>query len=409
MTSKYHFICINCNTKYQANEVTYLCPACEANNNAQTPPKGVLKTVYKYSEITRKLQCFANLKAENYLSLLPLQSAASMGYLRVGNTPLYKIDAEKDFGLYLKDDSQNPSFSFKDRASVLVSAYAKENNIETIVAASTGNAGSSLACICASQQQKAVIFVPAKAPLAKLTQIIMYGARIVPVDGNYDMAFDLSIEAGRHFGWYNRNTAYNPFTIEGKKTVSFEIFDQLQQQIPDRIFVPVGDGVIISGVYKGFEDLLKLGFIEKMPVIIAVQSEQSKNLTANIHSDNWQTFPSNTLADSISVDIPRNFYMAKDFLQKYHGEILTVSDESIIQASVQLSKQTGIFAEPAAATAFAGYLNYRNQNLLKTGSKNVVMLTGSGLKDLKSLSPVINMPQAIKADISSVIDYLNNR
>lgn len=114
---------------------------------------------------------------------------------------------------------------------------------------------------------------------------------------------DLSIEAGRHFGWYNRNTAYNPFTIEGKKTVSSEIFDQLQQQIPDRIFVPVGDGVIISGVYKGFEDLLKLGFIDKMPIIIAAQSEQSKNLTANIHSENWQTYPSNTIADSISVDI----------------------------------------------------------------------------------------------------------
>jgi threonine synthase len=409
MASKYHYICINCNAEYQANEVTYLCPACEADNNTYTPPKGVLKTVYNYSEIAQKLQHFDNLKAERNLSLLPLQSAASMGYLRVGNTPLYKIDAEKEFGLYLKDDSQNPSFSFKDRASVLVSSYAKENNISTIVAASTGNAGSSLACICASQQQNAVIFVPAKAPLAKLTQIIMYGARIVPVDGNYDMAFDLSIEAGRHFGWYNRNTAYNPFTIEGKKTVSFEIFDQLQQQIPDCIFVPVGDGVIISGIYKGFEDLLNLGFIDQMPVIIAVQSEQSKNLTANIYSENWQTYPSDTLADSISVDIPRNFYMAKDYLLKYNGEILTVSDEKIIEASVQLSKQTGIFAEPAAATAFAGYLNYKNQNLLKTGSENVVMLTGSGLKDLKSLSPVINMPKPIKADISSVIDYLNSR
>ena len=409
MTSKYHYKCINCHTEYKANKVTYLCPACEAGNNTTTPPKGVLKTVYNYEGIAPKLQSYNKLKAESYLSILPLQSVASMGYLRVGNTPLYKIDAEKDFGLYLKDDSQNPSFSFKDRASVLVSAYAKENNINTIVAASTGNAGSSLACICASQQQNAVIFVPAKAPLAKLTQIIMYGARIVPVDGNYDMAFDLSIEATKHFGWYNRNTAYNPFTIEGKKTVSFEIFDQLQQQIPDRIFVPVGDGVIISGVYKGFEDLLKLGFIDKMPVIIAVQSKQSKNLSANIHSENWQTYPSNTIADSISVDIPRNFYMAKDFILKYNGEILEVSDESIIQASVQLSRQTGIFAEPAAATAFAGYLNYKNQNKLETGSKNIVMLTGSGLKDLKSLSTVINLPKPIKADISSVIDFLNSR
>ncbi len=186
------------------------------------------------------------------------------------------------FDLYLKDDSQNPTFSFKDRASYIVSAFAKENGINTIVAASTGNAGSSIAGICASQNQKAIVMVPASAPIAKLTQIVMYGATIIPVKGTYDNAFDLSIEASNQFGWYNRNTAYNPLTIEGKKTVSFEIFDQMKETLPDRIFVPVGDGVIISGVYKGFEDLLKLGFIEKIPTIVAVQSSGSDNLIRNI-------------------------------------------------------------------------------------------------------------------------------
>lgn len=202
----------------------------------------------------------------------------SLPNMRIGNTPLYEINKidGRDFGfkIFLKDDSQNPTYSFKDRASATVSAYAKENAIKTIITASTGNAGSSLAGVCASQEQRAVILVPESAPLAKLTQILMYGAVLIPVKGNYDDAFDLSIEATKEYGWYNRNTAFNPLTIEGKKTVSYELFEQLNLNIPDRIFVPVGDGCIISGVYKGFEDLLELGFIERMPVIVMVQSEK---------------------------------------------------------------------------------------------------------------------------------------
>ncbi|HPV57510.1 MAG TPA: pyridoxal-phosphate dependent enzyme, partial [Tenuifilaceae bacterium] len=269
--AKFIYQCCDCGKQYESSPELYLCPTCSAANNPTTPPKGVFKTVYDYKSINPK-----TLTASNYIDLLPLKFIDSLPPLRVGKTPLYSftsIDGEKlPFNLLLKDDSQNPTFSFKDRASVVVSAYAKEKGIDTIVAASTGNAGSSLAGICASQGQKAIIMVPKAAPLAKLTQIVMYGAKIVPVDGTYDNAFDLSIEATKEFGWYNRNTAFNPLTIEGKKTVSFELFDQLNGKTPDTVFVPVGDGVIISGVYKGFEDLLMLGLIDKMPTIVAVQS-----------------------------------------------------------------------------------------------------------------------------------------
>ncbi|MCD4746590.1 MAG: pyridoxal-phosphate dependent enzyme, partial [Bacteroidales bacterium] len=297
---------------------------------------------------------------------------------------------------------QNPTFSFKDRASGLVSGFAKENGIKTIITASTGNAGSSLAGICASQNQKAIIFVPASAPIAKLTQIIMYGATIIPIKGNYDDAYDLSIKASRKFGLYNRNTAYNPFTIEGKKTVSFEIYEQLNHKIPDKIFVPVGDGVIISGVYKGFEDLLKLGLIDKMPVIVAVQSSESDNVVRNLNINNFYSIPADTIADSIAVDIPRNFYMTKKFIQNYNGEYITVSDEDILEASNILSKNTGIFAEPAAVAAFAGMLKYNKLYKLTPYSKNVVLLTGCGLKDINSMKELVHIPKAVKADIDEV-------
>lgn len=384
----------------------YLCPVCGVGNTAIAPPKGVLKTLYDYNGISKTISGFADLKKNGFIQLLPIESIKSLPPLRIGNTPLYpvtELDRKKlPFNVYIKDDSQNPTWSFKDRASALVSAYARENRLETIIAASTGNAGSSLAGICASQRQRAVIIVPETAPQAKLTQIIMYGAAIVPVKGTYDEAFDLSVKATEEFGWYNRNTAFNPFTIEGKKTASFEIYEQLQYHLPDRIFIPAGDGVITSGVYKGFEDLLLLNIIDRMPVIVAVQPEKSDNLVRNINRKDFKIIPSATVADSISVDIPRNFFMTRNFIQKYKGETLTVSDEEILNASKLLAGNTGLFAEPAAAAAFAGFLSYRKNDRIPADSSNVVLLTGSGLKDLRSLSPILKMPSSIYPSIDNL-------
>ncbi|MFO7827263.1 MAG: threonine synthase [Bacteroidales bacterium] len=405
-TEKFIYECIDCGKQYNGFETIYLCPKCSKENNDLNPPKGVLRIVYNFFKHTEKNIPFNDLKKENFLQILPIRSNLSLPRLKIGNTPLYEfneLDQKKlPFQLFLKDDSQNPTFSFKDRASAIVSAYAKENKLTTIVTASTGNAGSSLAGICAAQKQKAVIMVPEKAPLAKLTQILMYGATIITVKGTYDDAFELSIKVTKEFGWYNRNTAYNPLTIEGKKTVSFEIFDQLNESIPDRIFVPVGDGVIISGVYKGFEDLLNLQIIDKIPTIVAVQSKGSDNLNRNLANNTFEIKKSNTIADSISVDIPRNYNMVKHFIQKYHGEYLTVSDQSILEASSILSKNTGIFAEPAAATGFAGLLNYYHNHKLDNNSKNVVLLTGSGLKDLNAVQSMLKIPDSIEPNIENL-------
>ena len=420
MKDKYYFKCITCGKEYFPDEVSYLCPVCEKENDGTQPPKGVLKTLYNYEKIStryKKHKLFDKLKEKEYRELLPIRSERSLSWLKVGKTPLYEIKnfrSFKNFGslnstlfhLFLKDDSQNPTFSFKDRASDLVCAFAKENGMDTIVAASTGNAGSSLAGICASQHQKAIIFAPASAPKAKLTQILMYGAQLIPVDGTYDDAFDLSIEATKKFGWYNRNTAYNPFTIEGKKIVAFEIFQQMKRKLPDRVFVPVGDGCIISGVYKGFEDLLKLGLIDKIPTVVAVQSEKSDNIIRNLEKDSFVSKSSNTIADSIAVDIPRNFWMTKKFIEEYKGEWIAVSDEEIISASKILSENTGIFAEPAAAASFAGMLKYHNQEKIDENSKNVVLLTGSGLKDLKAVQRIIEIPKAIKS-LDEILPQIN--
>jgi threonine synthase len=409
MNEKFHYRCSDCGETYPAGQVIYLCPACEATNRPDQPPKGILKVIYPYEKIRESFPArslYEELQCNDFLPLLPIHDIKSLPPLKVGKTPVYTYNRlekfDLGFDLFLKDDSQNPTFSFKDRASALVSAWAKENGIDTIIAASTGNAGSSLAGICASQGQKSFIFVPSAAPLAKLTQIVMYGATIIPVNGTYDDAYDLSVRATKQFGFYNRNTAYNPLTIEGKKTVSLELFSDLHHKIPDRIFVPVGDGVVISGVYKGFEDLLLLGIIDKMPVMVAVQAEGSRNMIGNIGKETFSTSGSKTIADSISVDIPRNFHMTVDYLKKYAGEWITVTDEEILDSSGFLSRTTGIFSEPAAVAAFAGMWKYRSEGKIPAGSKNVVLLTGSGLKDLKSVQPLIRLPEAVEPGISDL-------
>jgi len=391
LADKIKFECVNCGRHYSATEVEYLCPVCSAQNTTDQPPKGVLKTIYDYEGLKSQYgtELHNHLKKTDFIDLLPINSRQSLSYLKVGNTPLYEISIPENkqpaHKLLFKDDSQNPTFSYKDRASNLVSAVAKERGINTIIAASTGNAGSSLAGIGAAQKQKIIILVPETAPIAKLVQIAMYGAEIIPVNGSYDDAFDLSVLATAELGIYNRNTAYNPFTIEGKKTAAYEIYSQIGEELPNRIFVPVGDGCIIAGIYKGFEDLLKLGIIDHIPEIISVRAENPE-----------------TIADSISVKIPRNYYMSKQFLSKYNGKSIKVSDHSILQAGSELAEKYGLFAEPAAAAAYAGYLSYIEKFQLEENSRNVVLLTGSGLKDIKAVSTMIKIPESIVPDLASL-------
>lgn len=410
---KHLFTCITCNQSLETSDSEqYLCPSCSRHNTTVAPPAGILKTLYDYESLQKRNLTFHDLQNRGFIDLLPIEDLKSLPPLHIGKTPLYVFD-ELDgkslpFHLHIKDDTQNPTLSYKDRASALVSAYARENGKDTIVTASTGNAGSSLAGICASQRQRAVVMVPATAPQAKISQIMMYGAQIVPVKGSYDEAFDLSVEATATYGWYNRNTGYNPLTVEGKKTAAFELYDQMNGNLPDRIFISVGDGVIISGIYKGFEDLYKLGLIEKLPVMVAVQASTSSNLVRNIGHDDFRSETSDTIADSISVDIPRNFFMAKQYLQSYGGEWITVTDDEILSASASMAANTGIFGEPAAAAAFAGFLAYHREGKCHEGSHNVVMVTGSGLKDLKAIEKTVQPPEPISPDLSSLHKLLQN-
>jgi threonine synthase len=407
------FKCSLCDAEYKLEDVAYVCP--------HHGDMGNLDVVYKYEHI-RKILSREALAANRdpsiwrYLPLLPVQAEtldkltedSTHPLARVGGTPLYApARLQQAIGLpdlYIKDDGRNASASFKDRASAVAIVKAIESGREVVCAASTGNAASSLACLSAGIGLRNIIFVPETAPEAKIAQLLIFGATVLAVKGNYDAAFDLSIAASKEFGWYCRNTGYNPCTVEGKKTVSFEICEQLGWQAPDRIFVSVGDGNIITGVHKGLQNLLALGWIDKMPKIMGVQSELSA-ACANAWKANTETITpvsATTVADSISVDLPRDGVRAVRAVRETDGAYITVSDKEILQAITTLGQLAGVFAEPAGSTAYAGLVKAVQQGLASPDETIVVIVTGNGLKDVRSAIKVAGKPVSIAPTLGEV-------
>jgi len=385
--------CSLCARTYSIQPQLNLCPDCTKQQQKDQPLHGVLEVALQGS-VGPEFDVFDLLPVEKeYFPPTP-----------VGGTPLWEPNNLRDeFGfaqLYIKDDGANPTSSFKDRASFLVSAFARKFGIREIALASTGNAGSSMAGIGAAAGQKVTLFLPKTAPVAKLVQALQYGACVYRVDGNYDMAYDISLEYSQHKGGMNRNTAYNPMTIEGKKTVSLELFRQLGRA-PDVVFVSVGDGCILAGVYKGFRDLQQLGLIPAVPKIVGVQAQTSNALCRALQSGRFTAEPASTVADSICVDVPRNGLHALKQIKTYDGELISVSDTEIIQAQARLSAASGLFTEPAGAAAFAGFLKISPR--LEANATIVVLATGNGLKDSASAQLGVKMPEGL---ITSVNDIL---
>ena len=368
--------CIDCGKTYPITPDRMLCSTCSVVRRSDEPLKGLLQV-----EMDAPLP-------ENWTSadLLPV-GKQHFPPVPVGNTPLWTPENLRRrtgiSNLYLKDDGLNPTGSLKDRASYLVAAFARKHGIEDIIVASTGNAGSSMAGIGAAAGLNVRLYLPESAPEAKMAQALQYGAALIRVKGNYDLAYEESMNYVAKNGGLSRNTAYNPMTVEGKKTVSLEIYRQLGSKAPEFLFVSAGDGVILSGVYKGFEDLLAHSLIQRIPTIFAVQATGSAAISRAFRYGKFTTPVSAlTVADSISVDVPRGGYFALQRLKKHGGEVVEVSDDEILGAQHELSASTGLFAEPAAAAAAAGFMKAKNR--LPKDACCVVLLTGNGLKDVGS-------------------------
>lgn len=410
--------CSLCGTEYLPGQVTYTCPKDGGNLDIELDYEAI-KRKYHYEDITSR----DDFSLWRYEPLLPvgIPKGESTPLHLAGWTPVFKMPglAEK-LGLdhlWLKDESRNPSASFKDRASAIVVARARELKSEIIVTASTGNAGAALACMSAAVGQKAIIFAPKSAPPAKVAQLLVFGAKVILVDGTYDDAFDLTVKAANEFGWYCRNTGYNPFTVEGKKTAAFEIWEwwieahrawhqkdsPLDNHPPLTVFVSVGDGNIISGIHKGFKDLFKLGWIPDMPRIIGVQAEGSAAIANAFHANTETITPvsAKTVADSISVDFPRDGVRAVRAAKETNGTYVIVSDAEILEAIPKLGSM-GVFAEPAGAAAYAGLVKAISSGVVRSDDPVLVMNTGSGLKDIKAAMQAVHSAPIIQPTLEAV-------
>jgi threonine synthase len=403
------FQCTLCGTEYGPDEVIYTCPVDGGN----------LDIIYDYSTLQRDLspESLTNSTDQSlwrYLPLLPLSDPKIGGQTplqAVGWTPIFSPpELRQQLGmdsLWIKDESRNPTASFKDRASAVVVLRAQEIGADVVVTASTGNAGAALAGMAAATGQKAVIFAPRNAPPAKIAQLLIYKAQVLLVDGSYDQAFDLSVQAAAKFGWYCRNTGYNPFTLEGKKTAALEIWECIIRQRPLEkplsVFVSVGDGNIISGLHKGFKDLQTLGWLNPMPRIFGVQAEGSAAIANAFKAGVEEITPvtATTLADSISVDLPRDGVRAVRAAKQTGGAYLTVTDGEILTAMADLGR-VGIFAEPAGATSFAGLHKAVKQGMIQSDDPVLVLNTGSGLKDVSAAMQAVNPAPIIEPTLSAV-------
>lgn len=399
--------CCECGASWPEAPERLLCERCAG----EQAPGGVLRGLLEVElEALPERWPDAPLTAPGAVHpFLPIADSSLWPPLAVGGTPLLeaprlrsKLELPR---LWLKDDTRNPSGSTKDRASALVVAKALEYGKRVVATASTGNAATALAAVAASAGLRTVVLVPAGAPRAKLVQIAAYGAHLVLVDGSYDDAFELSMVASRELGWYTRNTALNPFTTEGKKTVALEIARQVAPQAPDVVVLTAGDGVICSGVAKGFRDACRAGLIPSEPRLVVVQPEGSAAIAAALGAGEAVPRPHQgaaSVADSLVVEAPRGGVLALQAVRSTGGSAVTVSDEEIVRSIGRLAAATGVFAEPAAAAALAGCERALERGLVDRDERVVLLITGTGLKDVPAAEQGVTIPEPVAPNLDAV-------
>ncbi len=385
--------CFACDETQDAGFSGWVCPSCGGNLDITNDHDTILEQIRQAPFDTPRIP------------------------LHIGQTPLYAAERMgQSIGLrnlYLKDDTLNPSASSKDRASAMAVLRALDMGANTVAVASTGNAGSSLACVAAAAGIKAVVFVPESAPVAKLTQALSFGASVLAVRGSYDDAFDLCLAASEEFGWFNRSTGINPFTREGKKFCAWEIWASLDGRVPDRVVVPTGDGNLLSAMWKGWCELQAVGLIDRLPKIDCAQSSGSDAICRTVAtvrsgpSVDWSTVRleavnAHTVADSISVDLPRDGLAAVRAIVESGGLAVTVPDETILAAIPEMASLSGVFPEPAAAAPWAAVKQLVRDKKIKADETIVCLVSGNGLKDIASARTATGRPQLIEASLDAV-------
>ncbi len=329
-----------------------------------------------------------------YRELLPVPEGPVRYPVPIGGTPLLPAPAlRQTIGtprLWVKDETRNPTASNKDRATALVIEDGLRRGVDTITTASTGNAAVSTAFGAAAAGIRAVIFVSVDCQPEKLALMTQAGAWVFQVPGGYAAAVDLSRAAASTFGWLDRNTGVNPVTIEAKKTVAFEVWEQLGRALPDVMVVPVGDGPTLVALDKGFAELVRCGLAARQPRLIGVQAERCQPLVRAWLGEQprpTELDPAATVADGIAVVRPAIGSAVLDAVRRSGGAMVAVTDDGLLGAVATLASRAGMGAEPAGAAALAGLEAALEHGLAERSETLVLLVTGREVKAAGLPSP----------------------
>ena len=435
----HHLQCVRCGGRFGPHKVAYTCPDCG-------PAEGMLDVVYDMDRVAGVLTHSDLLDAPQnhwrYGPLLPVTAHHLAASWPIGWTPIIEApQLAATVGvkrLRLKDDGRNASGSFKDRASSVGVVRAAEAGAKAIACASTGNAAVSLAACAAMAGMPAYIFVSTRIPEGKLAQLLIYGATVFRVNGSYDDAYQLCSAACQEFNWYNRNCAYNPYLVEGKKTGGLEIAEQCAGDPPDWVAMSVGDGCSIAGVGKGLRQMVELGLGDCHETkLLGVQAAGVAPITAGFDAGTLGAgaldagtlgagafdgggldaggldagalgqSAGDTFADSINCPVPRNWRKAMNEVRQSGGRFVNVTDDEIRQAMRDTGRLAGVFAEPAAAAAVAGVARAVRDGVIDATSSVLAYITGNGLKDVKAAIESVASPVDVEPNLSAVATALN--
>ncbi len=406
-TLRYSLVCSECDAAYQPNEVVYRCKKCD----------GLLTIRYEEEISKSRILSFWKkrpLSVWRYVELLPINNPDKIVSLGEGGTSLNKCARlAGDVGLkevYVKNEGENPTGSFKDRGMTVGVTKALELGIKRVACASTGNTSASLAAYAAKAGLECIVLIPSgKVAFGKLVQAIIYGARVIQVRGNFDEALKIVEGLCLTHPIYLLNSI-NPYRLEGQKTIAFEIWDQLDHKVPDKVIVPVGNAGNISAIWKGFKELYSIGLADKLPEMIGVQAEGAAPI-ANLVKKGLKEIEfvdsPETVATAIRIGSPVNWKKAAKAIKESGGTAETVSDDEILKAQRLLAQREGIFTEPAGAASIAGLIKLREIDLIDRDELTVCISTGHGLKDPEIVLKQFPKPIEIEADIKALMKILS--
>lgn len=377
--------CRCCGKEYPLTDL-YLCPNCG----------GLIEVQYSESDLLCKENVLSPDRTFSgmwqYRKMLPVHSDQNIVSLGEGDTPLLSLKHSEtvydmDCALFAKAELLNPSGSFKDRPSSVGISVAKEHGCKAVLVASTGNAAAAVSCYAARAGMKCIVLIPAGTDPGKVSQALAYGAVIFEVPGNFSDAFNISKQISSELGIPNvTSTFYNPYTVEGDKTIAYELFKQLGRT-PDYIAIPIGTGPLLVGIYKGYRELMRMGLINRLPKMIGVQSEQCMPIVTAFegnsdHVNYWKE-DVHTAAGGIADTLfgyEQDGELTLQTVRSSGGSMISVSEQQLLNATDILGQKEGLYCEPTGAVTLAGVKKLYDMGRIQKGASVILLLTGHGFK-----------------------------